>query len=124
MKLNVYSIYDDTAKAYTQPFFMKNHGEAVRLFADEVNGSRDIPIKNHPEQFTLYYIGEWDNNSGNLELRDHQSLGKGIAYKQEEEKTGVDITEIVETLRKDIKQHIDQVLAFNDNVVNLKENNG
>ena len=55
MKLNVYTIYDDTAKAYMQPFFMHNHGLAVRAFTDQVNrNDENNPLNKHPEQFTLY----------------------------------------------------------------------
>ena len=83
MKLNVYTIYDDTAKAYMQPFFMHNHGLAVRAFTDQVNrNDENNPLNKHPEQFTLYYVGEFDDQTGNLELRDHQSLGKGVSYKE------------------------------------------
>jgi hypothetical protein len=50
MKLNVYSIYDDTAKAYMQPFFLHNHGLAVRAFVDQVNrDDANNPLALHPE---------------------------------------------------------------------------
>ena len=116
MKLNIYSIYDDTAKAYMQPFFLHNHGLAVRAFTDQVNSESTNPLSNHPEQFTLYYVGEFDDQTGNLNLKEHQSLGKGISYKDQKQ----EIKEIQE-LKADIKSHIDKVLAFNNTVTNIKE---
>lgn len=119
MKLNIYSIFDDTAKAYMQPFFLHNHSLAVRAFTDQVNSeNNNSPLALHPEQFTLYHVGEFDDQTGNLELREHQSLGKGISYKKasESEKS-------TEQIIKELKAHIDSLLAFNENVIKLKEAN-
>lgn len=64
MKLAIYSIHDSAANAYTQPFFMHNDGLAIRAFQDNVNSTEDNNIKKHPEQFTLFKLGEYDDNSG------------------------------------------------------------
>jgi hypothetical protein len=102
MKLNVYAIYDNTAKAYMQPFYMHNHALAVRAFTDQVNSEQDNPIKNHPDQFTLFHIGEFDDKTGNLELREHQSLGKALSYKKETtyEKTNIAFEEFKQWLKE------------------------
>lgn len=117
MKLNIYSIYDDTAKAYMQPFFLHNHALAVRAFTDQINQENSQnPLSLHPEQFTLFHVGEFDDQTGNLELRDHQSLGKGISYKKETEQD-----KLTDNVIKELKAHIDSILAFNENVIKLKE---
>ena len=61
MKLNVYSIHDSAAKAFTQPFFMHNDGLAIRAFQGNVNSKEGNNISDHPDQFTLYKIGEFDD---------------------------------------------------------------
>ena len=81
MKLNIYSIYDQAAKAYTSPFFMHNHGLAIRAFSDQVNSQTENQIQKHPEQFTLFHIGEYNDETGNIEsLTNIKSLGKGHEY--------------------------------------------
>ena len=116
MKLNIYSIYDDTAKAYMQPFFLHNHALAVRAFTDQVNSENNNPLSIHPEQFTLYHVGEFNDQTGNLELREHQSLGKGISYKKE-----TDQDKSTDQIIKELKSHIDSLLAFNTDIAKLKE---
>jgi hypothetical protein len=101
MKLNVYSIYDSAAKAYTQPFFMHNDGLAIRAFQDNVNAP-DNNIANHPDQFTLFCIGEYDDSSGELSKSTVRSLGTGLEYKNQapEDKMQMHIEEIINKLDK------------------------
>jgi len=63
MNLNIYSIFDSAAQAFTQPFFMHNDGLAIRAFQDNVNAS-DNNIANHPHQFSLYKLGTYDDSNG------------------------------------------------------------
>ena len=87
MNLNIYSIYDSAAKAYMSPFFMHNHGLAIRAFSDQVNATTDNQIKNHPEQFTLFHIAEYNDENGHIEPLDTpKPLGKGNEYNTEEVK--------------------------------------
>lgn len=69
MKLSVYSIFDNAAGAFMQPFFMVNDGMAVRAFSDTAN-TADSSIKAHPDQFSLYRVGTWNDASGYLEPED------------------------------------------------------
>jgi hypothetical protein len=81
MKLNVYSIFDSAAKAYTSPFFMHNDGLAIRAFQDNVNAEQENNISKHPDQFTLFKIGEFDDATGELKTDVVKSLGTGLEYK-------------------------------------------
>lgn len=81
MKSNVYSIYDSAAKAFTTPFFLPTDGMAIRAFQGNVNSKEDNNISLHPDQFTLYKIGEWDDQRGHVEALDKiVSLGVGITF--------------------------------------------
>lgn len=66
MNVNIYSIFDSAAKAYGRPLFLKTDGLAMRVFVDAVNSLEDSDIRNHPEQFTLFKIGEFDDSTGTL----------------------------------------------------------
>jgi hypothetical protein len=81
MKLNVYSIFDSAAKAYTSPFFMHNDGLAIRAFQDNVNAEQENNISKHPDQFTLFKIGEFDDSTGEIKTDVVKSLGTGLEYK-------------------------------------------
>lgn len=64
MKLKIYSFLDTAVKAFTQPFFMINDGAALRAFMDTINTGKDTAISTHPEHFSLYCVGEWDDENG------------------------------------------------------------
>lgn len=64
MQINFYSIFDSAAKAFTQPFQMHNDTLAKRAFADNVNSTDENNISKHPEQFSLYHIGIFDDQTG------------------------------------------------------------
>jgi hypothetical protein len=81
MKLNVYSLFDSAAKAYTQPFFAHNDGLAIRMFQDNVNSEQENNISKHPDQFTLFKIGEFDDATGEIKTDVVKSLGTGLEYK-------------------------------------------
>jgi hypothetical protein len=85
MKLNVYSIFDSAASAYTQPFFMHNDGLALRAFSDNVNAETPNNISCHPDQFTLFKIAEFDDSSGEIEKITPKSLGNGLELKKPDE---------------------------------------
>lgn len=63
MKLLMCAIFDSQVKAFTPPFYSRTKSEAMRSFADAV-GKSDSPFCNHPNDYTLFYIGEFDDNSG------------------------------------------------------------
>lgn len=65
MKL-VCAIYDTQAKVYASPFYMNTKGEAVRAFSDAVNDAQMGSLNKHPQDFLLFCIGEWDDNTGKL----------------------------------------------------------
>jgi hypothetical protein len=60
----IVAIYDTKAEAFSQPVFVQSHGAAVRSFSDQVNGGGDNNLANHPEDFTLFAFGEFDDSTG------------------------------------------------------------
>lgn len=80
MKLLICSILDQTAQAFFQPMYFNNKGTAIRSFSDAVN-SGSGEISRHPDQYTLYQIGEFDDSTGLITVVDHVSLGNGAQYK-------------------------------------------
>lgn len=69
MKLKMFSVLDMKAEFFGQPFFEQEEASAIRSFGDAVNdGSNQSNMWfKHPEDFQLYLIGLFDNESGELE---------------------------------------------------------
>ena len=65
MIVKVFSIHDVKASTFGQPFFAVNKGIAVRMFADLV-GDKQSMVSKHPDDFKLYLLGDFDDNSGGL----------------------------------------------------------
>lgn len=84
MKLKIYTLYDEAAKAFTTPFFQHNDGLAIRAFQDNVNAKEDNNISKHPGHFTLFRVGEFDDEKGEIKQEDvAKNLGNGLTYRNE-----------------------------------------
>lgn len=66
MKMKVFAIYDSGSENYMRPFFVRADGEALRLFEDLAN-DRESVVGKHPSYYALFEIGEFNDNSGDLE---------------------------------------------------------
>lgn len=63
--MNVYSIYDEKACAFNVPFFCVSDGVAVRNFTDLALDPRSM-VHTHPEDFSLYCIGSFVDDTALL----------------------------------------------------------
>lgn len=73
MRLNVYTIFDSASQAYMRPFFMQSDGQALRSFTD-IAQDADHDIGKHPEDYSLYRIGTYDDAKGILHPEDKSCL--------------------------------------------------
>lgn len=94
----MYSIFDGAIMAYNQPFFMHSDGQAVRAFQDNINDEKST-MSHHPEHFTLFRIGEYDDKNGVVEQESPLSLGNGVTFKEypKVEQDMQILTELLET---------------------------
>lgn len=69
MKTKCFAIYDVKTKAYMHPFMALTHGEAIRSLDDAVNSGKGM-IANHPEDFKLFELAEFDDITGDYVNRD------------------------------------------------------
>lgn len=68
MILYVLSIRDRAADVFGQPIFVAAKGAAVRSFGDEINRKEaNNNFAAHPEDFDLYELGTFDDNTGTFE---------------------------------------------------------
>lgn len=62
-KTSMFTVYDGKAQEHLEPFFSVNEETALRSFAELANKSGH-PFHRFPEDFTLFYIGSFDPESG------------------------------------------------------------
>ena len=65
MNLLVFSVFDDKGGVYGNPIFVNNRAVAVRSFSDAVQAEGSNFAK-HAADYKLYYLGSFDNVSGEL----------------------------------------------------------
>lgn len=63
MKTQLFAVYDSKTKTYMYPQHSLTKGEAVRNLDDAVNGGKGM-VANHPEDFTLFHLGSFDDQTG------------------------------------------------------------
>ena len=63
----VFSIYDEKGGFFGKLWLMNKKGQAIRAFSDLVNDDREGQIKKHPDDYKLYKLGVYDDNSGKIE---------------------------------------------------------
>lgn len=75
----MYTIRDNKAECYLSPFFFQRDGEAIRAFDDVVNKSGS-QINAHPEDFSLFKVGEFDQDTGSVTPIAPISLGCALDF--------------------------------------------
>lgn len=76
----IFAVRDSKTEAFLQPFFMPARGAAIRGFTDAVNDPSHGMGK-HPEDYTLFEIGSFDDESGALVSHPSpQSIGSGFEF--------------------------------------------
>jgi hypothetical protein len=82
MYLQIFSIYDSKAEAYLNPFYMKTKGEAVRAVLSVMDDPQHNFTK-YPQDFTLFHIGEFDDQKGTIEnMKAHENLGNLVSLQE------------------------------------------
>jgi len=67
MKLKVFTVRDNAAEAYLPPFYFNSKGQALRSFMDAL-GTKDHQFCQHPEDYALWELGEFDDANGKFDL--------------------------------------------------------
>lgn len=76
----IYTVRDTKAEAFLQPFYVRSRGEAIRSFSDALKDSRSM-LGQHPEDFYLFELGEWDECTAGFVLHPAPvSLGGALEY--------------------------------------------
>ena len=75
MHLFVVCVKDRAAEVFNRPFFVPHRNVAIRDFTDEVNrAAADNQLNKHPDDFDLYLLGEFNDNTGEFSISIPQVL--------------------------------------------------
>lgn len=76
--MKIYTIHDAKAEFHFQPFYARTNADAMRTFTQTVNDNNPQNlIAQSPSDFTLFYIGEFDEQSGVISPAERHSLANG-----------------------------------------------
>lgn len=75
----MFSIHDSKAAAYLPPFIIHRNEMAIRLFSDMVNNP-DHQFSKNPADYTLFLIGEYNDEKGAVTEGLNLSLGNGLEF--------------------------------------------
>lgn len=68
MIMKVFSVFDAKLATFGRPWFQMTDAAALREFADAVNDGSNPNNQwhSHPEDFSLFVLGQYDDQSGEL----------------------------------------------------------
>ena len=70
MKYILISVKDRAIEAFQAIATVRAEGEAIRSFQDAINNPQNKQLNDHPDDFDLYVIGYFDDQTGLLERLD------------------------------------------------------
>nr|QJB19101.1 MAG: nonstructural protein [Microvirus sp.] len=80
-KLLVFSVLDAKVGAFARPYFAPSKAAAIRAFGDVARDPAH-EVGRHPEDYTLYHVGLFDELTGQLENGIHDALVTASACKE------------------------------------------
>nr|UXQ88100.1 MAG: nonstructural protein [Microvirus sp.] len=78
-KQMIYTVHDVKGETFMPPFFVPSKGLAIRAFEDCIN-SPDHHFGKHPADYTLFSLGYFDTDTGEIVQADRVSVGNGIEF--------------------------------------------
>jgi len=73
MKQQIYAVYDQCSGIYDSPHFGNADAIVKRSFMD-IATAADNAISKHPEHYSLWRLGAWDNTTGKINNEANECL--------------------------------------------------
>ena len=65
--LKIFTVFDEKAESYMQPFYMQTTGAAIRAFEDTCNDPASA-FNKHPADYTLFEVGTFDDHNAEIKM--------------------------------------------------------
>ena len=86
MLLKVFAVKDKAMDSYSAPFTQATMESGIRMFRELVTYDQtDNKYKRSPEDYSLYYIGEYNDATGEMMSHDVQRLSSVVELLTEKE---------------------------------------
>jgi hypothetical protein len=82
-----YAVYDTQVKAYLNPYYQHEDGAAIRMFRNACN-DKTHAFGQNPADYTLFYIGTYEDKTGQHAAEPPKSLGNGLEHQINEPTDG------------------------------------
>jgi len=79
MRVEIFTVYDSAARRYLEPFFAETQEVAMRMFRQLVN-KEGHQFAKFPEDYTLFHLGTFNQESGLIDSGTPHSLGVAITF--------------------------------------------
>lgn len=79
MPTHIFTVYDSAAARFLEPFFAPTVEFAIRGFRQAVN-TPDHQFNTFPADYTLFHIGEFNPETGEIAAHEPHSLGVAITF--------------------------------------------
>ncbi len=96
MKAQIYAIFDTCSGIYEKPFF-HTADDAVRREFQDVCTSADHPISKHPEHYSLWRLGNFDNNTGKILDEQNECLWQAVEAISQSQSVNVQQQDMLES---------------------------
>lgn len=77
MKYILCSIHDRSVNAYQPVYTVRAEGEAIRNFMDAIASEQSGALHKHPDDFDLYVVGSFNDDSGEITPCQPKKIGDG-----------------------------------------------
>ncbi len=77
MLMLMYVVRDSASGVYDRPMVARSEGEMLRGFADIAN-DKNHPVGKHPEHYSLWNVGTYQDNTGMVEGQEPIHVVNGI----------------------------------------------
>lgn len=74
------AMYDSKMEKYTPVHPVAARGAAVRGFSDVISGDNDVG--RHPEDFSLWILGLWNESTGEVWPHARECIARGVDFKE------------------------------------------
>lgn len=117
MNQKLFTVYDCKSEAYDRPWTSPSRGIAIRSLMDVLKDPQH-PFSKWPSDFTLFEIGEYDNQTGTLiPYETKVNLGVLIEFSSKNSSIPSVDTESSELLQKEVSPKQLKLAKDNDNAI-------
>lgn len=77
--LKMFSVFDQAVGSFDAPWFAAAKGQAARMFGDAVLSEKG-PMSKHPGDYRLFYLGEFDEQTGAVHAVSPEAMAVGSDF--------------------------------------------